>query len=99
MWITIDKKSDRPLMRQLYEQIKDLILDGQLASDEKLPSTRQLAADLGISRSTVLDAYNQVFGNPAPFGSDILLGYAHLTFTEITTGITRLCTALREPES
>jgi len=42
---------------------------------------------------------NYVFGNPAPYASDILLGYAHLTFAEITTGITRLCTALRQAES
>ncbi|MDO9493861.1 PLP-dependent aminotransferase family protein [Acetobacterium sp.] len=60
MWINIDKKSDRPLMRQLYDQIKHLILDGRLAPTEKLPSTRQLAADLGISRSTILNAYNQL---------------------------------------
>ncbi|MEL7659679.1 PLP-dependent aminotransferase family protein [Acetobacterium wieringae] len=60
MWINLDKKNDRPLMRQLYEQIKHLILNGQLAPTEKLPSTRQLATDLGISRSTVLEAYNQL---------------------------------------
>lgn len=42
---------------------------------------------------------NYVFGNTTPYGSDILLGYAHLTFAEITTGITRFCTALREPGS
>lgn len=60
MWINLDKKNDRPLMRQLYEQIKHLILNGQLAPAEKLPSTRQLATDLGISRSTVLEAYNQL---------------------------------------
>lgn len=60
MWVNIDKKSEQPLMRQLYEQIRHLILDGQLTPAEKLPSTRQLAADLGISRSTVLDAYNQL---------------------------------------
>ncbi len=60
MWINIDKSSDNPLMRQLYDQIKRLILDGRLNPTEKLPSTRQLATDLGISRSTVLDAYNQL---------------------------------------
>ena len=42
---------------------------------------------------------NYVFGNPAPYDSDILLGYAHLTFAEISTGITRLCRALQQAES
>jgi GntR family transcriptional regulator/MocR family aminotransferase len=80
MWINIDKKSDRPLMRQLYEQIKDLILDGQLAPAEKLPSTRQLATDLGISRSTVLEAYNQLIAEGYLIGN-------HGSGTVVASGI------------
>jgi len=80
MWINIDKKSDRPLMRQLYEQIKHLILDGQLAPAGKLPSTRQLAADLGISRSTVLEAYNQLIAEGYLIGN-------HGSGTVVASGI------------
>lgn len=60
MWITIDRNNDRPLMRQIYSQIKHLILSGQLKPGEKLPSTRYLASDLTVSRNTVLEAYNQL---------------------------------------
>ncbi len=80
MWITIEKKSDCPLMRQLYEQIKHLILVGQLAPAEKLPSTRQLAVDLGISRSTVLDAYNQLIAEGYLIGN-------HGSGTVVASGI------------
>ncbi|PKN96661.1 MAG: GntR family transcriptional regulator, partial [Chloroflexi bacterium HGW-Chloroflexi-5] len=89
MWITIDKQSDRPLMRQLYERIRHLILDGQLAPAEKLPSTRQLAADLGISRSTVLEAYNQLIAEGYLIGN-------HGSGTVVANGI---AVFLRPPET
>lgn len=60
MWISIDKNSCKPLLRQIYEEIKSLILAGHLTAGEKLPSTRTLAKALNISRSTVLEAYSQL---------------------------------------
>ncbi|WP_373482232.1 PLP-dependent aminotransferase family protein [Acetobacterium sp.] len=80
MWINIDKKSARTLMRQLYDQIKYQILDGRLAPAEKLPATRQLASDLGISRSTVLDAYNQLIAEGYLIGN-------HGSGTVVASGI------------
>lgn len=56
----LDSKDPRPLHIKLYNQIKDQILSGKLASDEKLPSVRQLSAELGISRNTVEYAYEQL---------------------------------------
>lgn len=60
MWISIDRNSSKPLLRQIYDAIKHLILEGNLTAGEKLPSTRYLAKDLDVSRNTVLEAYSQL---------------------------------------
>ncbi len=49
-----------PLGQQVYEQLKALILSGQLPADTKLPPTRKLAVLLGISRITVKAAYDKL---------------------------------------
>ncbi len=56
MWIAVDRSRDIPLIRQVYDHIRGQILCGVLQADEKLPSTRELAADLHISRNVVLRA-------------------------------------------
>lgn len=60
MWLIIDKKSDISLIRQVYKQIKELILKGKLVEGNKLPSTRWLSEDLKISRNVILEAYDQL---------------------------------------
>ncbi|MFP3918773.1 PLP-dependent aminotransferase family protein [Lysinibacillus telephonicus] len=60
LWITIDRSLDIPLIRQVYEQIRVLILNGDLQSGEKLPSTRELASELKVSRNVILEAYDQL---------------------------------------
>jgi GntR family transcriptional regulator / MocR family aminotransferase len=50
-----------PLYRQLYEHLRGVILANQLKGGTKLPSTRALADELGVSRNTVMNAYNQLF--------------------------------------
>jgi GntR family transcriptional regulator / MocR family aminotransferase len=49
-----------PLFRQLYLHLREAILSGDLRGGEKLPSTRDLAEQLGISRTVVLLAYEQL---------------------------------------
>ena len=51
--ISIDKASDKSLYEQLYEQMKSEILNEHYAAGEKLPATRQLAAEHKLSRNTV----------------------------------------------
>ncbi len=46
--------------RQLYVAMKSAILDGRLRPGARLPSTRLMAEDLGISRTTVLNAFDQL---------------------------------------
>ena len=58
--ISIDKASDKSLYEQLYEQMKSEILNEHYAAGEKLPATRQLAAEHKLSRNTVVSAYNQL---------------------------------------
>jgi len=52
-----------PHYAQLTRAIKAAVLDGRLASGSRLPPTRALAQELGLSRITVLAAYEQLRGD------------------------------------
>ncbi len=54
------KGSGEPAYRQLYRLLRQCILDGKLGAGARLPSSRQLAADLSIARNTVLQVYEQL---------------------------------------
>jgi len=60
--LDIDAEGSSPLHRQLYEGLRKAILAGRLAPRGRLPSSRALAAELGISRNTVLSAFEQLAG-------------------------------------
>lgn len=61
MQLTIPvSKKGKPLFRQVYLRLREAILSGALQGGEKLPSTRDLAEQLGISRTVVLLAYDQL---------------------------------------
>ena len=49
-----------PKYKQIYEHFKSLIEQGNVKADEQLPSVRQLAESLQVSRNTTLTAYNQL---------------------------------------
>ncbi|MDN3459881.1 PLP-dependent aminotransferase family protein [Rhodococcus sp. APC 3903] len=49
-----------PAYRQIYEQFRDAILGGQLQAGARLPPSRRLAAEIGVSRNTVLAAFEQL---------------------------------------
>lgn len=57
--IELDRK--RGLTRQLYEALRQRVLDGRLASGTRLPASRDLAAALSISRNSVVRAYDQLY--------------------------------------
>ncbi|MFA0439587.1 PLP-dependent aminotransferase family protein [Vibrio sp. 10N.286.49.B1] len=48
------------LQRSLFEQIREKILQGHWISEAKLPSTRNMAIELKVSRNTVIQAYDQL---------------------------------------
>lgn len=58
--LTIDRQSSEPLHRQLYSAIARLISSRGLPAGAQLPSTRALAADLGLGRNTIVAVYDQL---------------------------------------
>ena len=58
--LAVDRDIDEPIHRQVREGIRRAILDGRLRPGQRIPSTRSLAADLGVSRLPVLSAYEQL---------------------------------------
>ncbi|HAC57812.1 PLP-dependent aminotransferase family protein [Parvibaculum sp.] len=58
--ISLDGDAGRPLYRQLYDALREAILDGRLHPGARLPSTRMLAGELAVGRNTVLAAYEQL---------------------------------------
>jgi len=60
MQLYIDNRSGAPIYDQIYSQIKDAILSGQVVEGEALPSIRVLAKDLRISVITTKRAYDEL---------------------------------------
>ncbi len=58
--LALDRSQPEPLGAQLERQLREAIRSGQLAAGERLPSSRALAAELGISRGLVLECYSQL---------------------------------------
>ena len=65
--LDLPPKKSRLLLRELHRQLREAILAGRLRSGLRLPSTRDLAAGLGVSRNTAIAAY------------DLLLAEGYLT--------------------
>lgn len=57
---SIDPNSAEPLHRQLYNELRTAILSGRLPSGSRLPASREMAQVTGLSRNTVLSAYDQL---------------------------------------
>jgi GntR family transcriptional regulator/MocR family aminotransferase len=58
--IELHRHLERPLRAQLEDALRDAARSGRLAAGARLPATRALAADLGVSRRLVVDAYAQL---------------------------------------
>jgi GntR family transcriptional regulator/MocR family aminotransferase len=58
--LPVDRHSRSPLHKQVYEGVRQAILNGSLRPGQRLPSSRALAIDLGVSRLPVLTAYDQL---------------------------------------
>jgi GntR family transcriptional regulator / MocR family aminotransferase len=58
--IEIDRSARRALRAQLEDGLREAVRSGRLAPGARLPATRALAADLGVSRRIVVDAYAQL---------------------------------------
>lgn len=62
--------STGPIYKELYQKIKQNILEGALRTGEKLPSKRTLAQNLGISTITVENAYDQLISEGYLFSQE-----------------------------
>jgi GntR family transcriptional regulator/MocR family aminotransferase len=58
--VELDRSQPRRLRAQLEDGLRDAIRCGRLVPGTALPSTRALAADLGVTRGVVVDAYDQL---------------------------------------
>src|SRR5690348_1507853 len=56
----VDRNSETPLIRQIYEQIRNVVMSGTLKPGTKLPSSRTLAKELGVARASVVAAFDQL---------------------------------------
>src|SRR5919108_2923925 len=54
------RRDERPLHTQIEAQLREGVRAGRLAAGERLPSTRALAAELGVSRGVIVEAYQQL---------------------------------------
>src|ERR671919_1631976 len=60
--VSVDRESPRTLGRQIEDQLRQAIREATLRPGTRLPSTRDLARELGVSRPIVVDAYAQLAG-------------------------------------
>jgi GntR family transcriptional regulator / MocR family aminotransferase len=58
--VELDRAARRPLRAQLEDGLREAVRSGRLPAHARLPATRALAADLGVSRRLVVDAYAQL---------------------------------------
>jgi GntR family transcriptional regulator / MocR family aminotransferase len=59
--ITLDRGHDSATLRlQVYRALRSAILHGRLVAGARLPGSRVLAEDLGVSRMTILTVYDQL---------------------------------------
>jgi GntR family transcriptional regulator/MocR family aminotransferase len=58
--LRLDRTRPQPLLSQLETELREAIRSGRLASGERLPSSRELARELGVSRGLVQECYAQL---------------------------------------
>lgn len=58
--LKIDRESEEAIYFQVYRQIRDLILNGAISDDSKLPSIRELSRILDVNTLTVINAYKML---------------------------------------
>ena len=58
--VSLDRSSKTPLHLQLYREFRTAVISGRLRANTRLPSTRTLADDFGVSRNTIVYAFDQL---------------------------------------
>ncbi len=60
LMVRLDRSASQPLRDQLEASLREAIRDGRLLAGERLPSSRELAGTLGVSRGMVQECYGQL---------------------------------------
>lgn len=92
--VGVDRKAPQALHQQIYDAYRVAILNRSLRAGQRIPSTRTLASDLGISRIPVLNAYAQLLAE-GYFESRI--GAGTCVSTSLPDQIARADSSLRRP--
>jgi GntR family transcriptional regulator/MocR family aminotransferase len=58
--VQLDRRGEQPMYEQLERILREAIRDGRLPAGSRLPSSRALASELGISRGVITTAYEQL---------------------------------------
>jgi GntR family transcriptional regulator / MocR family aminotransferase len=58
--VALDGNGEAPLHKQLYDEVRRAILAGRLVPGHRVPSTREMAKSLGVSRTTVTQSYDEL---------------------------------------
>ncbi len=60
MWFDLDPRSSTPLYQQLVQGVKEAVARGILQPGERMPTVRELAAELAINPNTIAKAYQRL---------------------------------------
>ena len=60
IWIELDRSLKMPLIHQIFIKLREKILLGELQEGDRLPSSRELAESLNVSRTVILEVYEQL---------------------------------------
>ncbi len=58
--MTMIFSDEKPIWQQIYDMAGDRILSGDLCEGERVPSVREVAADMGVNPNTVMRAYERL---------------------------------------
>ena len=59
-FIHLERANGTPLYRQISQGLREAILAGELLEGTRLPTERALAQELGVNRTTIMNAYNEL---------------------------------------
>ncbi|MGL6200095.1 MAG: PLP-dependent aminotransferase family protein [Lachnospiraceae bacterium] len=85
LFININKGLKRTYTTQIYRQLRDKIMHGELKSGERLPATRMMSNELGVSRNTILSAYDMLMSEgyvQSVLGSGVYVSHGTQAFTQ-----------------
>jgi len=60
IYIQLNREDKLSLSRQIYRSVKETIVSGKIAAGTKLPSSRELSAELHVARNVVIEGYEQL---------------------------------------